>query len=155
MRRKEREITDVSEIETILHETDYMVLSMMDGDVPYAVPVNFGFADGAIYFHSSIEGKKIELLRKNPQVFFTIVRDYTLSRGKKLAQYTSHYCSVAGRGKATCIDDNAEKVQALKLMMQDYAEWGDTELPEALLNKTLCVRIDIESMTGKKNRPES
>ena len=45
---------------------------MTDGGVPYIVPLNYGYeyADGELtfYFHSAKEGRKLEILKKNPTV---------------------------------------------------------------------------------------
>ena len=38
MRRKDREITDIDKIETIIASARYMHLGMFDGEFPYIVP---------------------------------------------------------------------------------------------------------------------
>ena len=62
MRRKDREITDITEILKIMKSCDSVNIALMDGDYPYIVPVNFGIAyiDGKvkIYFHGAKKAKK-------------------------------------------------------------------------------------------------
>ena len=72
MRRKDREITHIHAILDLVSECRVCRLAMTDGGVPYIVPLNYGYeyADGALtfYFHSAKEGRKLEILKKNPMV---------------------------------------------------------------------------------------
>lgn len=72
MRRKDREITDICAILELVSECKVCRLAMTDGGIPYIVPLNYGYeyADGALtfYFHSAKEGRKLEILKKNPAV---------------------------------------------------------------------------------------
>lgn len=65
MRRKDKEIADPRKIEAVLNQAQIIHLAMLDGDRPYIIPLNFGYADNAIYFHCAREGKKIDLIKLN------------------------------------------------------------------------------------------
>ncbi|MCJ7619404.1 MAG: pyridoxamine 5'-phosphate oxidase family protein, partial [Anaerolineae bacterium] len=66
MRRAEREIKDREAIEDILRRATVCRLAVCDGNVPYVVPLSFGYADNCLYFHSAREGRKIETIKANP-----------------------------------------------------------------------------------------
>jgi hypothetical protein len=66
MIRTDREITDLSEIESILNNAMVCRIGMADAGEPYIVPVCFGYMDGKIYLHSAMSGKKITLLENTP-----------------------------------------------------------------------------------------
>ena len=68
MRRKDREITDINEIETIIKRATHCQIGLVDNDEPYVVPVNFGYERNALYFHGALEGRKVELIQKNNKV---------------------------------------------------------------------------------------
>ena len=70
MRRKEKEITDRGEIEAIIHQSDVCRLAMADAGGHYIVPLNFGFSENSLYLHTAQKGRKIDILKKNPRVFF-------------------------------------------------------------------------------------
>ena len=70
MRRKEKEIIEKSEIEAVIHKSMVCRLGLSDDDMPYIVPLCFGYQDNTIYVHSSLEGKKLDILRKNHNVCF-------------------------------------------------------------------------------------
>jgi len=59
MRRKEREITDQQIIDKILSESIICRLALYDEEFPYIVPMDFGYADNALFFHCAREGKKL------------------------------------------------------------------------------------------------
>ena len=74
MRRSDREITDLGEILSIINDCKVIHLAMVDDGEPYLLPLNFGYAceGGAFSFfcHSAREGRKLDILRKNPTVAF-------------------------------------------------------------------------------------
>ncbi len=59
MRRKEKEIADKSEIESIIRKSLVCRLGIVDAGLPYIVPLCFGYDNGALFFHSAKEGRKI------------------------------------------------------------------------------------------------
>ena len=64
MRRPEKRITEFSEIEDVIHQSIVCRLAFSDNDIPYIVPMCFGFHKRTLYFHSAPEGEKIEILKK-------------------------------------------------------------------------------------------
>ena len=68
MRRKDKEITDIKEIESILQGAQVCRLGMADNNMPYVIPVCFGYKEHTVYIHSASEGRKIDTLKKNPNV---------------------------------------------------------------------------------------
>ena len=72
MRRKDKEVVDRERIDEIIRGAQVCRLAMIDGDEPYLVPLSFGYDGRAIYFHSAVEGRKVEALRRNARVCFEI-----------------------------------------------------------------------------------
>ena len=71
MRRKEREITAIDEIEEIIGRCDVCRIALTDDNIPYIVTMNFGYSGGVqkkLFFHSAGEGRKIDIIRKNNHV---------------------------------------------------------------------------------------
>ena len=149
MRRKEREVKDKTEIERIIQKALVCRVALADGDSPYVVPVCFGFKDGAIYFHSTPEGKKIEILRKNNKVCFEMDIDTKVIEGEKGCEWGIQYASVIGYGIASFVEDLEEKKHALRVLLRHYSD-KTYEFPEPSLDKVTIVKIRVESMTGKK-----
>lgn len=152
MRKKEREITDKSVLEELLMRARVCRLGLYDGQWPYVVPVNIGYADGQIFIHSSPKGRKMDILRRHPQVCFEVDTDVEVVAGERPCDYTTKYKSVIGFGLAVLVTDEAEKIEALRLIMRRHGGPVDNFRSE-VLPVTTVIRIDITSMTGKSNPP--
>jgi len=77
MTRREREITDRESILQILDSARVVHLGMVDGDEPYVVPMNYGYTmdeEGklTLYLHGATQGRKLDVMRKNPKVFLAM-----------------------------------------------------------------------------------
>ncbi len=73
MRRKDREITGIGEIEVIISHADICRIALTENNMPYIVAMNFGYSGGEkkrLYFHCATEGRKIDMIRKNSYVCF-------------------------------------------------------------------------------------
>jgi len=149
MRRKDQEITDIATIEEIIHKAQVCRLALSENGQPYIVPLCFGYKDNAVYFHSALEGKKLDILRKNNNVCFEIDTDQELVKGKKACNCSMKYRSVIGFGKAELIEDIKPKRRALNIIMQNYYE-GFFKYPDESIQNTVVIKVEIESITGKK-----
>ncbi|MFZ7113712.1 MAG: pyridoxamine 5'-phosphate oxidase family protein [Desulfatiglandales bacterium] len=151
MRRKEKEITDRNEIEDIILKAQVCRLGMADGTLPYIIPLCFGYRDNTLYFHTAQEGKKMDILRKNSAVCFECDTDRELIRSEAACKWGMKFRSVVGFGKASLIEDPAAKHRALAIIMEHYAGPSSFDYEEKILGKTCVIKVDIESMTGKKS----
>ncbi len=151
MRRAEQEITDPAAIEELLKRGQVCHLAMCDGDRPYVVPLCYGYADGAIYIHCAREGRKLEVLRKNPNVCFEVTIDGHVTKGETTCGWSFAYQSVIGFGRGEFIEDDARKREALDVIMRQF---GGPAGPysEGSLARTLIIKVEIESMTGKRSK---
>jgi nitroimidazol reductase NimA-like FMN-containing flavoprotein (pyridoxamine 5'-phosphate oxidase superfamily) len=150
MRRKDKAIVELAEIEEILRKALVCRLGLTDGKRPYIVPLSFGFKNNNLYFHSAPEGKKIEMLRKNSEVCFEFDLDHQLLADEEACKWGMKYRSVIGFGKASIVEDTREKREGLNAILEHYS--GRTfDYPEAAVNGTLVIKVEIESMAGKKS----
>jgi hypothetical protein len=150
MRRKEKEITSTSAIEAVIHQSLVCRLGLSDGVTPYVVPVCFGYQDGTIYVHGSLKGKKIEMLRKNQNVCFEFDINTKMVEAENGCDWSVHYQSVIGFGKASLVTDPDEKQKALDVIMRQYSD-QTFHFPENKVKVTAVIRIEVTSMTGKQS----
>jgi hypothetical protein len=140
--------TDQDIIESIMRRALVCRIALADDSRPYIVPVCFGYEDGALYFHSSPQGRKMDILRKNNAVCFEFDIDQEVVKAEGACQWNIEYRSVIGFGKASLIEDPKEKRRALDLIVAQCG--GEPEqYPQKTLSRTAVVRIDIESATAK------
>lgn len=149
MRRKEKEIKSREEIESVIKKALVCRLGMADENGPYIVPLSFGYRDGFLFFHSAKEGRKIEILKKNNKVCFELDIDHEVVGGEKACKWGMKYKSVIGFGNAFIIEDPASKKAGLDVIMDHYSG-RSFEYQDEVLRKTVIIKVEIESMTGKK-----
>lgn len=147
LRRQDREIKDRVDIEQLMKKATVCHLALMDDDEPYAVPVSYGYEERAIYFHSALEGRKVDIIKRNNKVSFSIVIDEGI-------EFDGHKCkvrykSVSGTGTARVLEDNLEKTKALKTIMWQCVG-SEYSFEEERLSTTLVIRIDIDDVHGKQ-----
>ena len=150
MRRKDKEIRDSQEIAAIIKRAMVCRIGLSDNDVPYIVPMNYGYVNNHLYLHSATQGKKIEIIKQNNRVCFEMDIDHELVKSETPCQWTTKYRSVIGSGQAFFVDDPTEKAMALNSIRQHYSS-PPCQFPAVKMKKVTIIRVEIESMTGKKS----
>ena len=150
MRRSDREITDKKAMEDIILRSKVCKLAMCEQNLPYIVPLCFGFKDNTLYFHSAPQGKKIEILKNNPNVCFEFEILTQVVKSAKACRWGMKYRSVIGIGKAVFIIDEDLKRQAFDIIMNQYAD-GSFIYEDGSLKSAVIIKVEITSMTGKQS----
>lgn len=154
MRRSDREIRDIAEIINIIETCDVCRLALLDGHVPYIVPLNFGyeFTDNTLilYFHSANEGKKLDLIAKNPLACFEMDCSHKLIEAEEACGYTMEYESVIGRGRVSICSEKSEKIRALGLLMKQYAPGKAFHFPDHALEAVTVFKLVVSELSGKR-----
>ncbi len=151
MRRKEKEIKDVDLIESIIERASVCRLGLSSNNMPYVIPLCFGYKDRCLYFHSAGEGKKISMIKSNNNVCFEVDIEHELTESEEACKWGMKYYSVIGFGKAFLVEDPVEKKKGLDVIMAHYSNASHYEYPESRLQNILIVKVQIEQMTGKKS----
>ena len=155
MTKRERQITDEKQIRHILDTAKVLHLGLAVNNEPYVVPMNYGYTleedKLVLYLHSAVRGKKLDMIRANPNVFFEIDCDLMPFEGKVPCQYGLVYSSIMGRGKATLVEDVEEKKQAMTLLMKTQTG-KDFTFEDRLVSIVAVIRIDVTEYTAK-HRP--
>jgi len=154
------EIKEQESINKILEKAEYGTLALSDNGKPYSIPVNFVLLDNSIYFHGSHKGRKMEILAKNSQVSFSVVKNYSLiqsyfsSNDGSACPATQFFKSVVIDGRAIIIDKQEEKVKVLEALMKKHQPEGkyiplSDESYEKALKATAVVKIEIDELKCK------
>ena len=155
MTKRERQIADPDQIRHVLDTGKVLHLGLAVDNEPYVVPMNYGYTmeDGklTLYLHSALRGKKLDMMRTNPRVFFEIDCDLMPFEGCVPCQYGLVYSSVMGRGTAHIVEDVEEKKQAMTVLMKTQTG-KDFRFEDRLVSIVAVIRIDVEEYTAK-HRP--
>lgn len=153
MRRKEREITAIDEIEAIIGRCDVCRIALTDENTPYIVTMNFGYSGGVqkkLFFHSAAEGRKIEIIRKNNHVCFEMDTDHDLISGIEACDFSMKYSSIVGWGDMFFVTDREEKEEGFNTIMKHYSELTTFTYKQDVVDRTAILKLVIKKMTGKR-----
>jgi len=153
MRRKDREIKDISELELIISGSDVCRIAFADNNLPYIVTMNFGYSGGerpCFYFHCSNEGKKLEMLKNNNFVCFELDTDHEIYEGENGCDWGMRFSSIIGYGRISVLWEREQRIAGLNSIMSHYSDREGFSYDERVLENTTILRLDIEEMTGKR-----
>ena len=141
------------EIHALLIKSPTGTISTIGPDgVPYSVPVHFVFLDGTICFHGLPAGQKLDNLKANPHVCFTVYEMLGLlfDPNEKPCETNTAYISAVIQGRAKLLEKQEEKQRVLEAIVAKYTpQLVGRELPSNMVKGTAVVRISIHTMTGK------
>ena len=153
MFREMRRINQLMSDETtrkILNEATNVIIGVIgDEGYPYTVPVSHAVDGDVLYFHCAKEGHKIDAIKNNPKVSFSVVvKDDVIPE-----EFTTYYRSVQGFGKARIVEDSEERIKAFKVICEKFSMPVMHKFDETVAKSgpaALIVAIDIEHLTGKE-----
>jgi len=150
LRREDRAISE-EEAMAILNRVEYGVLSTVsENGKPYGVPLNFCIVDNCIYFHSAVEGQKIDNIKQNKSVSFCTVGRTEILPDK----FGTIYESVIVTGEVEEVFE-LDKQRGLEGLLYkyspDFIDQGKKYI-DTLRDKTRVFKITINSLSGKARR---
>lgn len=152
MRRLDREQNRDFSLALIDRCTHGVVALSTEDGTPYCLPLSLVRVDDSLYFHCAREGRKVDLLRKNPRVCVTFVGQ-DIPAFVPPAMYTSYFQSVIVTGTAIEVTDDQEKIDALRALCQKLTPDHMGDSFQQAVSASLCVtgvwRIDMDQITGK------
>ncbi|NLK02523.1 MAG: pyridoxamine 5'-phosphate oxidase family protein [Clostridiaceae bacterium] len=156
MRRQDREVTEISDILSIVDRAKVLHLGLLAAEYPYIVPLHYGYelVDGTLVFfmHSAEEGYKLDLIRNNSNVCVELECDIELiSGGDNPCQYGSAFASVLGWGSAEIVSDEEEKIKGLRLLMKNQTG-RDFEIDSKTTSSVEVIKVVVTEFTAK-SRP--
>ena len=142
---------DKEKVEEVLKNALFCHIAFSDKNQPYILPLSFGYKNNVLYFHSGPDGKKMDLLARNPKVAFAIETNVELKEAPTSCKYSMLYKSVTGSGRAYLLEDLEEKARGLDIVVKQYnAE--PLEYSEKALQNLAVVKIEIEEISYKETR---
>ena len=155
MRRKDREIQDLEQLESILKECSVVRIAAQDQEGLFIVPVNFGYRlEGeklTLLIHSAMEGRKAAAFRKGGTVAFEMDCGHALRTADIACGHSYAYRSIMGTGTVTEIQNLGEKQQALESIMA-HLTGQSWQVPPQGAERTAVFALEASQWTGKANR---
>jgi nitroimidazol reductase NimA-like FMN-containing flavoprotein (pyridoxamine 5'-phosphate oxidase superfamily) len=149
MRRKKQLLSQEETVAILQKSTSGTLALLGDGGYPYAVPISYVYSDGHLYFHSALEGHKVDAIRRCDKASFCVIEQDDVQPKK----FTTFYRSVIAFGRIHIIEDENEKRATARMLGARYNPHDEDALSQELekgLARMLMVRFDIEHLTGKE-----
>ena len=156
MRRKDREIKEISEVLDIVERAKVLRMGLFDGEYPYIVPLHYGYEykDGVLIFyaHGAKEGHKIDLMPANPNTCIELEANMEIVSGEDIpCKYGAYYASVIGRGTVKLVKDVQEKIRGLNLLMKNQIGREFSITPQ-MAQDVQVMKITINDFSAKSRK---
>lgn len=154
MRRHDRAITDPAMIDSILSEARYVTIALSGDDGPYIFTLSCGFDDQRrrLCFHVAHEGRKLDLIRRDPRAAATVVQDL----GYKHGECAHPYRSVVMRGRMRLAGDADEAREGMRTLLAQLEgdsdeAWAAMGLDdETRMSSFSVLFFEIDDVTAKE-----
>ena len=152
MRRKDREIKEISELLQIIEKCKVFRLALKDNDGLYIVPLSLGYIYDnnqlTLLFHGAKEGRKSDAIKINNEVAFEMDCDISPMEGNTACDYGVWYKSIIGNGKAFEIENSEEKRNALSMIMK-HQTGKEFTFDDNMVKGVAVFKIIVNSFSGK------
>jgi nitroimidazol reductase NimA-like FMN-containing flavoprotein (pyridoxamine 5'-phosphate oxidase superfamily) len=119
---------------------------------PFVIPTSYGRKDDCLFIHGSAASRMLRQVKEGVPVCITVTLLDGLVLARSIFNHSMNYRSVVVLGKATLIDDPAEKIEALRLLSEHIipGRWADSRQPnERELKATSILRVPIDEFSAK------
>jgi len=152
MRRGQNEVKDIDKIYEIIKKCDVIRIGMSVDNIPYIVPLNFGFKNNIFYFHGAKEGRKMDMIKANPNVCFELDTNHELiGDSDRACDWTMKFTSIMGSGTMKIIEDIPSKIKALNILMQGHGGNESYEYSDKMLERIGIMKLEVETITAKQS----
>ena len=157
MRRQNRQVTDLNEIRGIIDEIKVARVGMFDGKQVYIVPLNHGYEmdeEGkvVIYLHCAKVGRKIDILKENPNVCLELDGRHELVNADAPCNHSYYYASLIGNGAVEFVEDFDEKAHALAMVMKHQTGKADWEFDPKWVNAVCIMKLELSEYCVKQHK---
>jgi nitroimidazol reductase NimA-like FMN-containing flavoprotein (pyridoxamine 5'-phosphate oxidase superfamily) len=139
------------ECESIIKGSYHGVLSFSHENEPYAVPINHAYEDGKFYFHCAVGGKKIDFIKRNPSVVYTIMKYYgTPEDFKSRNNCHGKWESIIAYGNARYVENEQELQEILNNKFLKYYGKDKREISRSFLLETRAIVMEVTKITARR-----
>lgn len=147
MRRFRQQLPEEECIELLRRLPRGVLAVLGDEGYPYALPLDFLYEDGKLYFHGAMEGHKLDAIRRCDKVSFCVMDEGYRNEG----EWALNIKSVIVFGRMRIVEDWQETVDIVRRIGLKYyptAESVEEEIEKAAA-RVCCMELTVEHMTGK------
>ena len=152
VREPDRAVYDRETVYGILDEGFLCHAGFVVDGQPFVIPTSYGRKDASLYIHGSAASRMLRQLKEGVPVCITVTLLEGLVLARSIFNHSMNYRSVVILGKATLVDEPAEKLSALRILSEHIlpGRWDDSRQPnERELKATSVLHVPIEEFSAK------
>jgi nitroimidazol reductase NimA-like FMN-containing flavoprotein (pyridoxamine 5'-phosphate oxidase superfamily) len=152
VREADRAVYDRETVYRILDEGFLCHVGFVLEGQPFVIPTSYGRKDASLLIHGSAASRMLRQVKDGIPVCVTVTLLDGLVLARSIFNHSMNYRSVVVLGKATLVEDPAEKLEALRLLSEHIipGRWADSRQPnERELKATSVLRLPIEEFSAK------
>ncbi|MFY9532030.1 MAG: pyridoxamine 5'-phosphate oxidase family protein [Candidatus Acidiferrales bacterium] len=136
----------------ILDEGFVCHIGFVAGGQPYVIPTGYARVEDTLYVHGSATSRMLRTLAGGVQVCVTVTLVDGLVLARSAFHHSMNYRSVVILGRATPVEDPAEKMRALEAFTEHIVRgrWKDVRRPtESELKATTVLALPLDEVSAK------
>ncbi len=143
--------TKTETIEKIIKGCKVCYVGLVDNDMPYVLPMNFGYSDNFIYLHSAPTGRVIDIINNNNNICITFSNNHklTFQHPEVACSYRMASNSVIAMGKVSFVEDLTEKENILNIIMEQYSD-KKFKYSEPAIKNVKIWKVPIDKISCKE-----
>jgi len=152
VREPERAVYDREAAYRILDEGFLCHVGFVVDGQPFVIPTSYGRRDDSLFIHGSAASRMLRQIKDTVPVCVTVTLLDGLVLARSIFNHSMNYRSVVILGKATLVEDAAEKLAALITLSEHILpdRWAEARQPnERELKATSVLRLPIEEFSAK------
>jgi hypothetical protein len=162
LRRTDRAMPGEAEIEALLQRVSVGFVATSVDHQPFIIPTLHWYDAKykRIYFHTAIEGRTGDNVKRNPRLSFCAAELGRLLPGETASEFSNEYASVCAFGQGRLVQENEEKRYGLQgLLDKHFPDLKPGEnyrvITNQELDRTAVYAIEIEAWSGKQKGSEA
>jgi len=151
-RLPKRAVYDREVVYAVLDEGLVCHIGFVADGKPVVIPTGYGRKDDTLYVHGSPASRMLRTLGAGADVCVTVTLLDGLVLARSAFHHSMNYRSVVIFGRATVVDDRAQKMEALRLFTEHVApgRWNEVRRPsDKELQATIILALPLEEVSAK------
>ena len=119
---------------------------------PFVIPTGYGRAGDTLYIHGAQASRMLRTLRDGIEVCLTVTLVDGMVMARSAFHHSMNYRSVVVFGRASVVEDRAEKWEALRALTEHLApgRWEEVRQPsEGEMRATLVLALPLTEASAK------
>lgn len=154
MRRADKEVKDLEQLEEILRACTAVRIGTRDERGMFIVPMSYGYTlegeELTLFVHSAPEGRKVSAFRSGGEAAFEMDCGHALRPAATACGHSFTYRSIMGSGTIRELTEPQEKYEALNAIMR-HMTGRNWEMTEPAVARVSVFAIRAERWTGKRS----